>query len=66
MNPKVWATKQKRFTFSMAKLTREQKIEIYYKRKSGITIPTLFKELGIRGDNINYLIRLIDKHGKRF
>lgn len=50
----------------MAKLTREQKIEIYYKRKSGITIPTLFKELGIRGDNINYLIRLIDKHGKRF
>lgn len=48
----------------MAKLTREQKIDIYYKRKSGVTVPTLSKEFGIRGDNINYLIRLIDKHGE--
>ena len=47
----------------MAKLTREQKIEIYSKRKSGDTISHLSKAYGIRNDIINYLIRLIDRRG---
>lgn len=49
--------------FNMSKLTREQKIEIYSKRKQGQTVKSLSKEYLIRQDNINYLIRLIDVHG---
>lgn len=51
--------------FYMSKLTREQKIEIYEKRKSGKTIQELSKEYRIRTDNIRYLIRLIDRHGNQ-
>ena len=47
----------------MAKLTREQKIEIYEKRKKGISFSKLSKEYNIRKDNIQYLCRLIDRHG---
>lgn len=47
----------------MSKLTREQKIEIYEKRKLGKSIQELSKEYYIRSDNIKYLIRLIDRHG---
>ncbi len=49
--------------FIMAKLTREQKIELYKKRKQGATLSSLSKEYQIRSDNINYLVRLIDRHG---
>lgn len=48
----------------MAKLTREQRIEIYHKRKSGVTIKSLSKQYGILQAHIKYLIRLIDKHGE--
>lgn len=47
----------------MSKLTREQKIEIYEKRKLGKSIQELSKEYHIRKENIKYLIRLIDRHG---
>ena len=47
----------------MAKLTREQKIELYKKRKAGQAISLLSKEYQIAVQNIKYLIRLIDKHG---
>ena len=47
----------------MGKLTREQKIEIYEKRKQGISYIQLSKQYGIRRANIQYLIRLIDSHG---
>lgn len=47
----------------MAKLTREQKIEIYHQRKQGKTINSLSKEYQVRGDNIKYLVRLMDTHG---
>lgn len=47
----------------MAKLTREQKIEIYEKRKSGQTISALAAEYRIRKDLVQYLVRLIAKHG---
>ena len=39
----------------MAKLTREQKIELYKKRKQGETVSSsLSKEYQIRSDNIKY------------
>ena len=47
----------------MAKLTREQKIELYKKRKQGETVSSLSKEYQINSSKINYLIRLIDRHG---
>jgi transposase len=47
----------------MAKLTREQKIEIYNKHKQGIVVPTLSKQYHIRKCNIRYLVKLIDRHG---
>ena len=50
--------------FKMSKLTREQKIEMYHKRESGVTVQELAKEYKIRKDNIHYLIRLIEKHGE--
>ena len=46
--------------FKMSKLTREQKIEMYHKRESGVTVQELAKEYKIRKDNIHYLIRLIE------
>lgn len=45
------------------KLTREQKIAIYKKRKQGKTYASLSTEYGIRIDKIEYLVRLIDQHG---
>lgn len=47
----------------MGKLTREQKIQLYEKRKQGESISALSKEYQINSHNIRYLIRLIDKHG---
>ena len=47
----------------MSKLSYEDKIEIYNKRKKGVTLSTLCSEYGITVHNIQYLIRLIDKHG---
>lgn len=47
----------------MAKLNREQKIEIYFKRKNGNSLAVLSMEYGINQRNIDYLIRLIDAHG---
>ena len=47
----------------MAKLTREQKIELYKKRKQGETVSSLSKEYQINSSKINYLVRLIDRHG---
>ena len=48
----------------MAKLTREKKIEIYHKRKSGVTISSLSKQYGIDRNKILYLVKFIDKHGE--
>ncbi|MCI9525066.1 MAG: transposase [Erysipelotrichaceae bacterium] len=49
----------------MSKLTREQKIQIYKKRKASKSLQNLSKEYHIRKDNIRYLIRLIDRHGNQ-
>ena len=47
----------------MSKLTREDKIEIYERRKKGETISSLVKAFNICESNIKYLITLIEKHG---
>ena len=47
----------------MSKLTREDKIKIYERRKNGETISSLAKAFNIRESNIKYLITLIEKHG---
>ncbi|WP_233487472.1 IS3 family transposase, partial [Fusobacterium sp. CM1] len=43
--------------------TREEKIEIFERRKMGETISSLTKAFNIRESNIKYLIALIKKHG---
>ena len=47
----------------MSKLTRENKIEIFERRKKGETIPSLAKAFDVQESNIKYLIALIEKHG---
>ena len=47
----------------MSKLTYEDKIEIYNKRKKGFTKIRLSKEYNVSISIIDYLFRLIDKHG---
>ena len=47
----------------MSKLTREDKIEIFERRKNGETIPSLAKAFDVQESNIKYLIALIEKHG---
>lgn len=48
----------------MTKLTKQQKLEIYDKRKSGSTLTKLELEYGLHKHHIHYLIKLIDIHGK--
>ena len=45
------------------KLTENQKIEIYQKRKNGEILSSLSKEYSINKSSIRYLVRLIDTHG---
>ena len=47
----------------MGKLSYEDKIEIYNKRKNGATLNTLRSQYGITKHNIQYLVWLINKHG---
>ena len=47
----------------MSKLTYEDKINLYNDRKKGLTINKLVLKYGVRHECVEYLIRLIDKHG---
>lgn len=47
----------------MGKLTKEQKIEIYKRRLNGETIKSLALNFNINIHNIEYLIRLLNRHG---
>ena len=47
----------------MSKLTYEDKINLYVDRKNGLTIPALVSKYNIRHEGVEYLTRLIDKHG---
>ena len=44
----------------MAKLTNEQKIEIYERRLKGETLPSLALKFNLNIHNIKYLIRLLN------
>ena len=62
LHPKSW-TQDWRCSFFVSKLTREDKIKIYERRKNGETIPSLAKAFDIQESNIKYLIALIEKYG---
>ena len=47
----------------MAKLTREQRIEIYERRLKGETIAAIALNFNINVHTVEYLFRLIEKHG---
>ena len=47
----------------MVKLKYEDKINLYYDRKSGMSIPNLCSKYKMLHGNVEYLIRLIDRHG---
>ena len=47
----------------MSKLTFEDKVNLYNDRKAGLSIPTLCSKYKILHANVEYLTRLIDKHG---
>ena len=47
----------------MAKLTNKQKIEIYERRSRGESSQKLALEFNVNVSKINYLFKLIDKHG---
>ena len=49
--------------FIMSKLTREQKIEVYNRRKSGETISSLTQKLNIKMKAVNRLVSHIYFHG---
>ena len=48
----------------MSKLTNDQRLEIYHKRKQGMTISDLAKLYNVNKHTIEYLIRLLDRHGE--
>ena len=47
----------------MSKLSYEDKVKIYQLRKHGETAINLSKKYNIRRENVNYMVRIIDKHG---
>ena len=47
----------------MSKLTFEDKINLYNDRKAGMSISSLCSKYKILHANVEYLTRLIDKHG---
>ena len=46
----------------MPKLSYEDKINIYNKKKEGISIKALSKKYDVRDNVIKYLVRVLDKH----
>lgn len=47
----------------MAKLSRNDKIKIYKEYKNGKSIMNLTRKYKIKREKLQYLIRLINKHG---
>lgn len=47
----------------MAKLSYENKIQLYKDKKSGITLSAICSKYNINRSSVEYLVRLIDKHG---
>ena len=47
----------------MAKINYEERINLYYDRKNGMSFTSLKSKYGINKSGVEYLVRLIDKHG---
>lgn len=47
----------------MSKLSYEERINLYYDRKNGMSFPSIKSKYGINKSGVEYLVRLIDKHG---
>ena len=47
----------------MTKISYEEKINLYYDRKNGMSLPSIKSKYGINKSGVEYLVRLIDKHG---
>ena len=47
----------------MGKLSYEDKVKIYYEKKKGRSRKDIASEYKIQESNVQYLVRLIDKHG---
>ena len=47
----------------MSKLSYNNKINLYNDRKNGMSINSLVSKYNVRHEVVEYLIRLIDKHG---
>ncbi len=47
----------------MSKLTYEDKINLCVDRKSGMSVHSVSKKYNITVNGVNYLVRLIDRHG---
>lgn len=47
----------------MGKLSYEDKVKIYYEKKKGRSRKDIASEYKIQQSNVQYLVRLIDKHG---
>lgn len=47
----------------MTKFTYEDKIKIYQDRKNGMSITSVCSKYKIQRGNMEYLVRLIDRHG---
>jgi len=47
----------------MSKITNEERIKIYQERKKGVNVYKLSDKYGIRSEGIEYLVKLIDRHG---
>ena len=47
----------------MTKISYEERINLYYDRKNGKSFPSLKSKYGINKSGVEYLVRLIDKHG---
>lgn len=62
VNPESWTTTGR--VFFMYKLTKEERLEIYNKRKEGVSVKQLSLDYSINPDTIKYWVRLIDTHGK--
>ena len=47
----------------MTKISYEERINLYYDRKNGMSFTSLNSKYGINKSGVEYLVRLIDKHG---
>ena len=47
----------------MTKISYEERINLYYDRKNGMSFPSLKSKYGINKSGVEYFVRLIDKHG---